>query len=283
MEPGTLYLVATPIGNLEDITLRALRILKYVDLILCEDTRRTSRLLNHYGVRARCVSHHEHNEEARTPELVRQLRAGKNMALVTDAGSPLLSDPGYALVSACRREEVPVTSVPGPSAAVAALTASGLATDNFFFVGFLPARASARLRKLQELSTISATLVFYEAPHRLIRSLEDMAAILGPRRACLARELTKVHEEWLRGRIQEILDTLKERPKILGEATLVIEGGSGGLPAVTAQPGTAPLRQQVEEEMRQTGKSRNEALKAASRRLGITRKEAYKLLLEEKE
>ncbi|MDR0843408.1 MAG: 16S rRNA (cytidine(1402)-2'-O)-methyltransferase, partial [Acidobacteriota bacterium] len=206
---GTLYLVATPLGNLEDITLRALRILKEVDLVACEDTRHTSKLLTHYGIATPRKSYHEFNEDGRVPQLLQLLRDGKDIALVSDAGTPLISDPGFEIVSACRREGVPVIPIPGPSASISALTGSGLPSDSFYFAGFLPSRNGERCRRLQELATVPTTLIVYEAPHRLLGSLQDMVAIFGSRRAALARELTKIHEEFLCGTLPEILEVLR--------------------------------------------------------------------------
>jgi 16S rRNA (cytidine1402-2'-O)-methyltransferase len=280
MGNGTLFLVATPIGNLEDITLRALRILKEVDLIVCEDTRRTAKILNHYGIKTPRESHHEHNEAARTPALIQLLLAGKNLALVSDAGTPLLSDPGFTLVSGCLRRQLPVVPVPGPSAVVTALVASGLAVDSFFFAGFLPVRTANRRNRLQELADVPSTLILYEAPHRIIRSLEDMVAMLGPRKACLARELTKLHEEWLRGTLPEILELLRARAAIPGEITLVIERGA---PPEAVQTWPDSLKLHVEEEMQRTGMDRKEALKRVARQRGLSRKQAYNRLLEERE
>jgi 16S rRNA (cytidine1402-2'-O)-methyltransferase len=279
MAHGTLFLVATPIGNLEDISLRAIRILKEADLIACEDTRYTARLLTRYGIGTPRESYHQFNEESRTPQLIQMLRDGKNIALVSDSGTPLVSDPGYQLVSACRRERIQVIPVPGPSAAIAALIGSGLPTDSFFFAGFLPARSSLRKRRLEELATIPATLILYEAPHRLLASLEDTVAILGSRRASVARELTKIHEEYLHGTLPELLDLLQARPKIQGEIVLVIERGEA-VPVFTSWP--ASLKQHLKEEIQKTGLSRNEALKSVARQRGITRKEAYKMILDEK-
>ncbi len=275
---GTLYLVATPLGNLEDITLRALRMLKEVDLIACEDTRYTARLLNRYAIDTPRESYHQFNEASRAPQLIQMLRAGKNIALVSDSGTPLISDPGYELVASCHREGIPVVPVPGPSAAIAALTGSGLPTDAFFFAGFLPARGSQRKRRLQELSGIAATLIFYEAPHRLLSSLEDMADILGARRACIARELTKIHEELLHGTLPELLQILQARPRIQGEITIVIEEGET-VQVPTVRPDS--IKQHLDEEMKRTGLPRNEALKSVARQRGISRKEAYKLLIDE--
>jgi 16S rRNA (cytidine1402-2'-O)-methyltransferase len=275
---GILYLVATPVGNLEDVTLRALRILKEADLIACEDTRHTVRLLKRYGITTPRESYHKFNEESRAPRLLQMLRDGKNIALVSDSGTPLVSDPGYALVSRCRREGIQVIPVPGPSAVVAALIGSGLPADSFFFAGFLPPRGSLRRRRLEELAGIPATLVLFEAPHRLLASLEDMAAVLGARQASVARELTKVHEEFLHGTLPELLDVLRTRPRIQGEITLVVERGER---AVVAAERPASIRQHLEEEMKKTGLPRNEALKSVAKQRGLTRKQAYNQLTEE--
>jgi 16S rRNA (cytidine1402-2'-O)-methyltransferase len=280
MNTGKLYLVATPIGNLEDITLRALRVLKEVDLIACEDTRHTAGLLSHYGITTPRQSYHEHNEAARTAQLIELLRQGKSVGLVADAGMPLVSDPGYTLVSVCRREGIEVVPIPGASAAITALAASGLPTDSFFFAGFLPPRASARKKALGNLSGISVSLIFYEAPHRIVHSLEDMVAVLGPRQASLARELTKLHEEWLSGTLVDILRRLTERPRVLGEITLVVEGCKQA-PAESRHPES--LQQHLEEEMAKTGISQKEALKAVARQRGISRRTAYTMLLKERQ
>jgi 16S rRNA (cytidine1402-2'-O)-methyltransferase len=275
---GMLYLVATPVGNLEDISLRALRILKEVDLIACEDTRHTAKLLTHYGIRTPSQSYHKFNEESRAQQLVQMLREGKTIALVSDSGTPLVSDPGYELVSSCRREGIQVVPIPGPSAAIAALIASGLPADSFCFSGFLPSKRSLRKRRLEELAGLPVTLILYEAPHRLLSSLEDMAAILGPRRATVARELTKIHEELLHGTLPELLNLLQARDRIKGEITLVIERGEN-TPVHAEYPES--LRQHMEEEMRKTGLPRNEALKSVAKQRGITRKDAYNQLSEE--
>ena len=275
---GTLYLVATPLGNLEDITLRALRILREVALVACEDTRHTSKLLTHYGITTPRRSYHEFNEESRVPQLLQLLRDGRDIALVSDAGTPLISDPGFEIVSACRREGIPVVPIPGASAAITALVGSGLPSDSFYFAGFLPSRAAARRSRLKELATIPTTLILYEAPHRLIDSLEDMAAILGERRVALARELTKIHEEFLCGTISEILDVLRARPEIRGEITLVMEKGEPALP-VPDYPKS--LSEHLHAELEKSGQTRNEALKTVARQRGLSRREAYRLLEEE--
>src|SRR4030095_13066523 len=212
MTPGTLYIVATPIGNLEDITLRALQVLRAVDLIACEAPRYSARLLAHYGIIKPRESYHDHNERERTPFLLQMLHSGRNIGLISDSGSPLISDPGYVLVSACRKEGIPVVPIPGPSAVIAALAGSGLPMSRFYFVGFLPPRSKARKAELEQLRDIPATLIFYEAPHRLLATLADISAILGSRPACLARELTKMHEEGTRGTLTELLQIMHARP-----------------------------------------------------------------------
>ena len=272
--PGVLYLVATPIGNLEDITLRALRVLRQADLIACEDTRQTRKLLDHYGISRPLVSYHEHNERRRAKELLARLETGASVALVSDAGTPLISDPGYRLVEAARDAGIAVVPVPGPSAVVAALTASGLPADTFHFAGFLPARRSERLRTLASLRNEPATLVFYEAPHRILDTLADVEETFGPRRMVLARELTKIHEEFLRGTAAQIRQVLSERPSIRGEITLVVEGA----PSQTPTPaGEAELLAAVLERQRQ-GLSRMEAIKAVARECGLPKRTPYQLV-----
>src|SRR5580658_3318711 len=209
---GRLYLVGTPIGNLEDITLRALRILKEVDQIACEDTRHTQKLLNHYEIRKPLISYHEHNELTRAPELLITLEQGAKIALVSDAGMPLVSDPGHRLVTLCLRHHVPVVPVPGPSAVLASLAASGLPNEEFLFVGFLPARTGERRRALERLRIEERTIILYEAPHRVAECIAEAQEILGDRPACLARELTKVHEEFRRGKLSALAASLEERP-----------------------------------------------------------------------
>ncbi len=278
MIQGKLFVVATPIGNLEDITLRALRILQEADLIACEDTRHTAKILARYKISTPRESYHQFNEDKRTPRLIQMLREGKKIALVSDSGTPMVSDPGYQLISSCRREGIPIIPVPGPSASITALIGSGLPSDTFFFAGYLPSRKTLRQRRLRELAGISTTLILFEAPHRLLASLEDMVAILGPRRATIARELTKIHEEFLHGNLSELLCLLQSRSRIQGEITLVIEGGMEK-PALMQFP--ASIKQHLEEEIRKTGHSRNEALKAIAKQRGISRKEAYDLLNDE--
>jgi len=278
---STLFLVATPIGNLEDITLRALRVLKEVDLIACEDTRHTARLLHHYGISTPRESHHEHNEASHTSRILALLRDGKNVALVADAGSPLLSDPGYTLVAACREAGFSVVPVPGPSAAIAALTASGLPTDCFYFAGFLPSRKGSRRKRLQEIAAIPATLVIYEAPHRLLETLEDMCAVLGGRQACLARELTKIHEEWLHGSLTDILGILRSRPAVRGEITVIVDRGLSAI-AEACPSWPASIAEHLQDEIRKSGSTQKEALKSIARQRGISRREAYRQMVLER-
>jgi 16S rRNA (cytidine1402-2'-O)-methyltransferase len=276
---GSLYLVATPIGNLEDITLRALRVLKEVDQIACEDTRHTLKLLNHFDIHKPLVSYHEHNELTRAPELVLAMERGSSVALVSDAGMPLVSDPGHRLVTLAIRHHITVVPVPGPAALLAALSASGLPNNEFLFLGFLPARTGERQRALERLRIEDRTLVIYEAPHRIADTIADAAAILGDRPACLAREITKVHEEFRRGRLTELFQSLEEQPA-KGEITLVIgppEKSAAGVHADTAQS----LAARVDELMHQAKLDRKEALKLAAKERGITKRDAYRQLLDE--
>src|SRR5262249_17432462 len=220
--PGPLYLVATPIGNLEDITYRAVRVLREAAVIACEDTRQTRKLLDHFHIHKPAVSYHEHNEAERTAELIVRLEGGETVALVSDAGMPLVSDPGYRLVRAAIEHGISVQPVPGPSASLAALAAAGLPTDAFHFGGFLPAKAGQRAQLLESLAGEQATLIFYEAPHRVLEALEAIEKVLGPRQVVVARELTKIHEEFLRGSAAEIRSQLAARDTVKGEITILI-------------------------------------------------------------
>lgn len=276
--PGTLYLVATPIGNLEDITLRALRVLREADLIACEDTRHTRRLLSHYEISKPTVSYHEHNERERAAELIAKLETGVNIALVSDAGTPLVSDPGYQIVREAIERGIQVIPIPGPSALIAALAASGLPTDQFTFAGFLPPKRTARRARLAALAEIKSTLVFYEAPHRIKETINDARETLGNRACVIARELTKIHEEFIRGSLAEI--QLPESAA-RGEMVLLI----GPLLDDAKHPeATVPLsvREEIERLMREKGLDRKSALKHAARSRGITKSAAYRLLLEER-
>jgi len=251
---GTLFIVATPIGNLNDISSRALQTLRDVDVIACEDTRQTVKLLNHFGIQKHMTSYHEFNEEQKAAELADQLAGTATIALVADAGTPVIADPGYRLVWLCRQRGIPVVPIPGPNAAIAALAASGLPSDEFMFLGFLPSKKSARREKLGALANVTCTLVFYEAPHRIAASLEDIQDVLGDREVCLAREVTKIHEEFLFGRIS----TLRERVNALGEFVIVIRGA-------TEVREAAPV-------------TREEVLK----KLGMTRNQLYDLFFKNK-
>ena len=280
-EHGKLYVVGTPIGNLEDMTLRAIRTLKEVDLIACEDTRRTQKLLNAYKILTRTVSYHEHNEMTRAPELIIQMEEGSRIALVTDAGMPVVSDPGFRLVHLAIRHSIPVIPVPGASAFVAALAASGLPVDKFRFLGFLPSKRGERRKALEELKDATRTLVFYEAPHRLVEMLKDSQEILGEREIVVAREVTKVHEEFLRGAVSSLLDQLKRRP-IKGEITVLVGAVS---PCGMAEREPSPaisLRREVEQVMEERGVDARGALKVVARARGISRSEAYRQLQMEK-
>ncbi len=279
LAPGpALYLVATPIGNLEDITLRALRVLKEADLIACEDTRRTQKLLNHYGITTRTISYHEHNEMTRAAELVKEMQEGASVALVTDAGMPGISDPGFRLISLAIRHHVPVVPIPGASAFLAALVASGLPTDSFRFSGFLPAKRGERRAALEAIRTSPRTQVFYEAPHRVVEALTDVVEVLGnARHVVIAREVTKLHEEFLRGRAGEVLATLKSRDRVKGEITLLIGRADEGETQASAQPGMS-IRQRVEQIMAEEKIDEKAALKKVAKERGISKSETYREL-----
>jgi 16S rRNA (cytidine1402-2'-O)-methyltransferase len=269
---GRLYVVATPIGNLEDITYRAVRVLGAADLIACEDTRQTRKLLEHYAIQKPTISYHEHNELERTPELISRLTAGTVVALVSDAGVPLISDPGYRLVKAAVEAGIPVEPVPGPSAALAALAASGLPTDAFHFGGFLPSKPGQRAHALEELAGEQATLIFYEAPHRIVETLETIERVLGPRQVVVAREITKVHEEFLRGTAAEVKTQLQAREIVKGEITLLVSKATEPLPDDT------PLEEAVEALVR-SGAPRMDAIKQVARRRGLSKRAVYDRLL----
>jgi 16S rRNA (cytidine1402-2'-O)-methyltransferase len=265
--------VGTPIGNLEDITLRALRVLREADVIACEDTRQTQKLLTHYDIHKRTVSYHQHNEMTRAPELVIEMEEGAKVALVSDAGMPVISDPGHHLIALCVRHRIPVVPVPGATALVAALAASGMPTAEFLFAGFLPARMGQRRKALEDLRGQRCTLVLYEAPHRIVEMLQDAAAVLGERPAVVAREVTKLHEEFARGTLSELVQRFRERePR--GEMTVLI-----GAPRDDAGKGAAsavPLARRVEEIACAQGVDSKTALKQAARERGISKREAYK-------
>ncbi len=275
-----LYLVGTPIGNLEDITLRALRVLKEVDVIACEDTRQTQKLLNHYAIATRTTSYHEHNEMTKSAELVKEMQEGASVALVTDAGMPGISDPGYRLITLAIRHRVPVVPIPGASAFLAALVASGLPTDSFRFNGFLPAKRGERRAALEAIKNSPRTQVFYEAPHRIVATLEDIVETLGAaRHVVVAREVTKLHEEFLRGRTGEVLENLKARDAVKGEITLLIgkaeEGESSVATGALARPS---VRQRVDQIMAEEKVEEKAALKKVAKERGVSKSEAYREL-----
>jgi 16S rRNA (cytidine1402-2'-O)-methyltransferase len=267
--PGTLYVVATPLGNLEDLSPRAVRVLRECDLIAAEDTRRSATLLRAHTIATPTISYFEHNENVRTAQIVRALEEGKSVALVTDAGTPGISDPGFRLVREARQKGLPVVPVPGPSAAITALSVSGLPTDRFLFAGFLPARSSQRQKALTALAAVEATLVVYESPLRVLACLTDMQAILGDRNAFLCREATKLHEEYRPGRLSEIRSALLGRPSVKGEIVLCVEGAQEPI-ADEAEPLDRLYARLVAE-----GRTRREAVKEAARRLGLPAREVY--------
>lgn len=277
---GCLYVVATPIGNLEDITMRALRILKEADAVACEDTRQTMKLLSHFEIQKRLVSYHEHNEMTRAPEIVIELEQGAKVALVSDAGTPAISDPGHRLVALCLRHGIKVVPVPGASAFVAALAASGMPMEEFVFAGFLPSRQSERRKALRAFAIETRTLALYEAPHRLLDTLEDALEILGNRPAVIAREVTKIYEEFRRGHLEDLLEGARRRPP-RGEITLLVGPPDGHAQhAIPANGANAmPLARRVEEIARERNVDQKAALKQAARERGLTRREAYKQLL----
>lgn len=276
--PGKLYIVGTPIGNLEDITFRAIRTLKEVDLIACEDTRRTQKLLAHYSIRTRTISYHQHNEMTRAPELIIELEQGSHIALVSDAGMPVISDPGYRLVKLAIRHSIHVTPVPGASAFLAALAGAGLPVDKFRFLGFLPPRKLARQKALEEAKDSSKTLVFYEAPHRVLDMLADVRNVLGDPDVVVAREVTKVYEEFVRGPASEVLERLKRKP-VKGEITVLVGPGASSNGNST---GRRMLREDVERLISEQGIDERAALKRVARERGISKSEAYRQLQAEK-
>lgn len=258
MRTGTLYVIATPIGNLDDSSLRAIALLKEMDLIVCEDTRRSIKLLNHYGIRGRLESYHEFNETEKAEQLAVKIQSGSRVAIISDAGTPTISDPGYRLVRVCRKRGIPVLPVPGPSAAMAALSVSGLPTDEFYFIGFLPSRGKARRKKLECLKGRTPTLVFYESARRIRSCLADMLEAFGDREVLVAREMTKLHETHLFGRIAEILPAIVER----GEFVIVVHGAE----------------EAIEEAIDISELSRQDLLKLAADRLGVGKRQLYELL-----
>lgn len=266
---GTLYIVSTPIGNLEDITLRAIKVLKAVQIIASEDTRHTQKLLHHYDIHTPQTSYHDHNKEEKSEILISKLKDGVDVALVSDAGTPGISDPGYYLICRAIENSINVTPVPGPTASIAALSISGLPTDSFLFEGFLPPKKIARQKRLKELSTERRTIILFEAPHRLLAALKDMMEIIGDRRIVLTRELTKIYEEIIRGRVSEVTDRI-EGKRIKGEVTIIVEG------AREEEKGEINLHEYLKLLIEEKGLSLKDAVSKASRDLNIPKNRVYK-------
>lgn len=282
LAPG-LYIVATPIGNLEDITMRALRVLRSVDRIACEDTRQTRKLLDRYSITTPTISSHEHNEAQRSRQLMEELKGGARIAVVSDAGTPGISDPGMVLAAAAIAEGVPVYPIPGASAALTALVASGLNTERFLFAGFLPPKSGARRTALEELAgTVAApaTLVFYEAPHRIVGTLADVEAVWGPGcRVVLGRELTKVHEEFLRGTVRDVREQLAARESIRGEMVLLLDAQPLAHGSAAA---SASVQDRVAELEKSEGLTEKDALKRMARERGVSKSELWRELQRER-
>ncbi|MFO7839972.1 MAG: 16S rRNA (cytidine(1402)-2'-O)-methyltransferase [Desulfosalsimonadaceae bacterium] len=272
---GTLYIVATPIGNLADITLRALEILESVDLIAAEDTRHSRRLLSHYNISARLLSCHEHNESERARELVQRLAGGESVALLSDAGTPAVSDPGYRILQETIEADIAVVPIPGACAAMAALSAAGMETDAFFFVGFLPQKGAKRSTSLAELAKEPATLIFYESPNRLVQLLHEILELMGDRRVVVAREMTKRHEEFLRGRASEVVEVLAGREAVKGEVTLLVSGKKGG-----DKTSEQELRRAVAAALETDSGGGARLARELSGRFGVPRNRIYDIILE---
>jgi 16S rRNA (cytidine1402-2'-O)-methyltransferase len=273
LEPA-LYVVGTPIGNLEDITLRALHVLRNADRIACEDTRQTQKLLNHYEIHTKTISYHEHNEMTRAPEMIVHLEDGESIALVTDAGMPGISDPGFRLITLAIRHGIKVVPIPGASAFLSALVASGLPGESFRFSGFLPAKSGQRRRLLESIKDSPRTQIFYEAPHRIVESLKDIVDVLGAtRHLVIAREVTKLHEEFMRGRAVDLVEEAERRGELKGEITLLIGKAEE---TETPAPSRESVSQMVHRLMREDSLDEKDALKRVARELGISKSEAYR-------
>lgn len=271
-ETGSLYLVPTPIGNLEDMTYRSVRILQEVDLIASEDTRNTQKLLNHFEIQTPQKSLHEHNYKERIPQLIAELMSGRSIAQVSDAGMPSISDPGHELVLACIQAGIPVVAIPGPTAGMTALIASGLLPQPFLFYGFLGRKKKEQQTTLETLKGYTATLIFYESPYRISATLTNMLTVFGNRQVVLCRELTKIHEEYLRGSIEELLDYIEEHP-VKGECCLLVEGNTGSEEPQTQIEGS--LKEQVEQ-LIALGEKTNAAIKAVAVKNGLKKQEVYR-------
>ena len=274
-DSGILYIVATPIGNLADITLRALDVLKTVDLIAAEDTRHTRKLLSHYGISAKLISCNEHNERARADELVQRLTAGASVALLSDAGTPTVSDPGYRVLQAAIAADIRVVPIPGPSAAMTALSASGLPSDTFLFVGFLPHKSAKRKARLKQLADVPATVILYESPHRIVQLLQEIIEILGDRPVAVGREMTKRYEEFLRGRAAEVVRDLEERADIKGEVTLLVSGREAA-----AEDFTELVKEEIGAALRDGATGTAYLSRDLAGRYGIPKNQVYEMILQ---
>ena len=270
VRPGTLYVVATPIGHRDDITLRALKILDQVDLIAAEDTRKTRRFLELHGISGSFISYHEHNENERAPQILTKLQNGASIALVSNAGTPTLSDPGYRLIKSAARNEVAIVPVPGVSAAATALSVAGLPTDTFTFAGFMPKKKGKRLNQLGKLAQEPRTLIFYESPKRILALIDEIRDTMGDRCGVLAREMTKLHEEFIRGRLSEILETMETRPGIKGECTLLVTGCSESL---TVDWET--VKNEIQDQLKTSKEPVSKLVKKISLKYGLSKNKVY--------
>jgi len=267
---GKLYVVATPIGNRDDITIRALKILGSVDLVAAEDTRHTGRFLRFHNIKTSILSYHEHNERERTPHLVQKLRDGFSVALVSNAGTPSVSDPGYRLITEAAGADIPVVPVPGVSAAITALSVSGLPTDSFIFVGFPVKKRGKRLKQLEELANDKRTMIFYESPKRVIPLLDELYTVMGDRNCVLSREMTKIHEEFIRNRISQVIKILKKRPVVKGECTILVAGNE-----VADQVSIERMKIELATAMDEGGIQLSGIVKHLASQYGISRKIVY--------
>ncbi len=276
-EAGVLYIVATPIGNMEDITFRAVRILKEVDVVAAEDTRHTSKLLKHLDVKTSLLSYHEYNEEQRSQELIAKIREGRSIALVSDAGTPSVSDPGYRLVKRAVEQGIKVTPIPGVSAVVTALSVAGLPTDAFLFIGFPQKKAKRRKDQLMELSSLNASIIFYQSPRRILQFIEELIEVMGDREAVLAREMTKVYEEFIRGSLSQIAEKLREKNTIKGECTLIVGGAVGG--AGEEELSVEALVEEIKTALSTSGKKPSALAKELAGKYALSRSEVYEQIL----
>jgi len=272
---GLLYIVATPIGNLADITLRALDVLKTVELIAAEDTRHTRKLLSHYGISAKLTSCNEHNERTRAEELVRRLSSGASVALLSDAGTPTVSDPGYRLLQAAIAANIRIVPIPGPSAAMTALSAAGLPSDSFLFVGFLPPKSAKRQARLKQLANAAATVIFYESPNRIIALLQEIAELLGNRPVVVAREMTKRYEEFIRGRVEDVFIDLKARSDIKGEITLLVSGRESA-----TEDFTEAVKEEIDAALRNGSTGTAKLSRDLAGRYGMPKNQVYEMILQ---